>query len=210
MIKEFINYIPKFFNRDEKLTAFTDKHDSLIDETKQDIINFQNFRDPVRTAFIEDMALFLNADILNTDSNRIKREKVSKAIQGHKQRGLWEADAKPKIDAIAGGDSEIFRAIDSGDWILFGGESTEMNNYWGTLGTDGIDDNLGLDLIGVGDEVEIAGNIYIDVDNDSLTTEEVEQIKLSLDDVVPAYYKVFLGYINLSGQFIVYPNGIIE
>jgi len=208
----FSKFIPSFFNRDNKLTAMSDKIDSNLSEWKNDILNLNNIIDPaiIDSVLLDDIGSYLNASILNTDSNRIKREKVSEAIKGHKNRGLWEDDAKPKIDSIAGGDSKIFRSTDSSDWILFGGESTEVNNYWGTIGVDGIDDEFGLDLIGAGDEIEVAGNIYIDVDNDSLTVDEIEQMKLSLIDVVPSYYRVFLGYIDVSDQFVVYSNGIIN
>ena len=72
------------------------------------------------------------------------------------------------------------------------------------MGADGIDDELGISLIGSGLEVQVAGNIYIDVDNNSLTADEQESIRLDLLDIVPAYMYVHIGYENVSGQFIEY------
>lgn len=256
----FEKHIPSFFNRNKKLTALSDKIDSDLQKWKEDIFNLNKMIDPPRIPeyLLNDIGNYLNAGLLNTDSSRTKHEKISTAVKGHKKRGLWNADAKLRIDSIAGGDSQIIRSQDSADWILLGHEANDPDNFWAILGTDVIDtseyvfdsptdfilaetsdtsfngtlgtDNIGdygadlmgsqagttgniefgIDLAGSGDEIEIAGNIYIDVDNKILTYDEVEQIKLSLADVVPSYYRIFLGYFNISGQFIVYPNGIIN
>jgi hypothetical protein len=256
----FQKYIPSFFNRDKKLTALSDKIDSDLQKWRDDVFDLNKMIDPPRIPeyLLSDIGNYLNAGLLNTDSSRTKREKISNAVAGHKKRGLWKSDAKLKIDAIAGGDSQIIRSQDSADWIMLGQETDDPDNFWAILGTDVIDtseyvfdsptdfilveatdpssngtlgtDNIGdygadlmgsqagtagniefgIDLAGSGDELEIAGNIYINVDNKILTYDEVEQTKLSLEDVVPSYYRIFLGYFNVSGQFIVYPNGIIN
>lgn len=39
-----------------------------------------------------------------------------------------------------------------------------------------------------------AGQIYIDVDNDSLTQDQIDKIVQSLTDVVPSYYEVYIGH----------------
>ena len=76
--------------------------------------------------------------------------------------------------------------------------------YWAALGADGIDDDLGISLIGSGLEIEVAGNIYIDVDNAVLTAGEQEQIRVAMLDIVPAYMKVHFGYLDGTGTFIEY------
>lgn len=255
----FEKFIPSFFTRDKKLIAMADKIDSNLNDWKTNVTDLNKIIDPprIQEILLNDIGNYLSAGILDTDSSRTKREKIRGAVAAHKKRGLWEEDAKPRIDSIAGGDSQIAKATESADWILFGNEEDDIDNHWGTLGTEETDtsefvfdsttdfilveasdtsfngtlgtDNigeygadlmgsqagamgdtqLGLDLIGAGDEIEIAGNIYIDVDNSILTFNEVEEIKLSLIDVVPAYYMVFLGYFNNAGQFIIYPNGIM-
>lgn len=121
-------------------------------------------------------------------------------------------------------------AADTSEWVfesetdLILVEAADTSNN-GTLGTDGTDDfggdlfgsqvgneddaNLGLDLIGAGNEAFLPGIIYIDVDNRILTEGDVEQIVITLEDSIPAYYIVYLGYFNNDGQYVVYSNGII-
>lgn len=256
-MQDFEKYIPKFFNRDDKLQSFADAHDNQVESARADLINFKNISSPVKTPFVDELAEYLNADIIQSDTQRNKREKIYGAIAGHKNRSLWNDHAKPIVDSIAGGDAVIIRSLDSADWIMFGNESTDPDNYWavmgtdiidtseyvfesetdfilveagdtssnGTLGEDGIgeygadmfgsqvgtigDMQQGIDLIGAGDEIELMGNIYVDVDNSILSYKEVEQIRESLFDVVPAYFVVYLGYFNSNGQFVIYQNGII-
>jgi len=206
--RPFINFIPKFFKHDEKLIAFANKIDELMDSFESDTLGLNTFIDPFRCPVIvlDELGYLLNAGLKNSDTERQKRIKIATAVQGHKKRGSFQYDAKPKIDNIAGGDSQIFRSTVSGDWILGGdGYTIPSDSYWGTMAGDASDDDLGLLLIGDGTELEVAGNIYIDVDNNSLTATEIQQIVDELSkDIVPAYFRVFLGYINGSGIFVVY------
>jgi hypothetical protein len=205
----FRNYMPAFLaeNLDEAGQALADKIDNHIDEWFNDIIGLSYFFDPFRspTFFLDELNYYLNAGFFSYDTEEQKRVKIATAIQTHKRRGSWENDAKIKIDLIAGGDSVILRAEDNGDWILLGCCPDEPEFYWATLGYDGIDLKYGLDLFGDFDELGIPGNIYIDVDNDSLTPDEVNKIVAELEaDIAPAYMRIFLGYVNISGQFILY------
>ena len=145
-----------------------------------------------------------NAGINARDSDALKRKKIARAVSGHKQRGSFKLDAKPKIDAICGGDSKIIRSFDKDDWIITGDGLTPTEYYWGAIGCDGIDDGLGISIIGSGKEIEVAGNIYIDVDNSALTAEQQDQIKIDLNDICHDYFYVHFGYINILGQFIEY------
>lgn len=203
----FEKYIPKFFERDDKLEAFADKMDELMSSFKTDTLGLNDFIDSVKikSGLLTELDFLLNAGVNQTDSDRIKRQKIAKAVQGHKKRGTWKDDAKPKIDAIAGGDAQIIQSTGNDDWIVPGDGLTPSAFYWATMGTDGVDDDLGIAIIGEGNEIEISGNIYIDVDNDSLTSDQVDQIVLELEeDIAPAYYRIFIGYVNVSGQFITY------
>jgi hypothetical protein len=206
--KPFNDFIPKFFNRDTKLTAFSNKIDELLTSFESDTLGLNTFIDPFRCplSVLTELGYLLNAGLKSNDTERQKRIKVATAVLGHKRRGSFQEDAKPKIDNIAGGDSQIFRSTVSGDWILGGdGEVIPSGSYWGTMAGDATDDDLGLLLIGDGTELEVAGNIYIDVDNNSLNANEVQQIVDELqDDIVPAYFRVYIGYVNISGQFIIY------
>lgn len=202
----FEKFIPSYFKRDDKLIAFADKMDSILEDLKSDTLGLNNLIDPFKipAALIVNLGYYLNAGIQDTDDEDTRRKKVAQAVAGHKRRGSFNLDAKPKIDQIAGGDSQIFRAIDQDDWILVGDGLTPAAYYWAALGCDGIDDGLGISLIGEGIEIEVAGNVYIDVDNSALTAGEQEQIRVDMLDICPAYYKVHFGYINVSGQFIEY------
>jgi hypothetical protein len=206
MIPEDVEkYIPVFYERDEKLNAFISKFNSINNDSKEETLGLNDLCDPVKIPYdlISELGYLLNAGIKEYDPEANRRDKVAKAVQGHKRRGSFNLDAKPKIDLIAGGDSQIFRAVDSDDWILVGDASTPSTSYWATMGSDGIDLNLGLSLIGEGNEVEVAGNIYIDVDNSSLTAQEQEQLRNDMLDIVPDYMYVHFGYIS-GTQFVEY------
>jgi hypothetical protein len=203
----FEKYIPRFFKRDSKLIAFSDKIDDILDSIRSDTIGLNDIIDPVKcpAIILNELGYFLNAGIQAQDSEGQKRLKIATAIQGHKKRGTFKFDAKPKIDAIAGGDSQIIKGISGDDWILVGDGLTPSSYYWASLGCDDIDTDLGIALVGSGDEIVIAGNIYIDVDNNSLTANQIDQIRLELEtDIVPAYMRIFIGYIDGTGTFIIY------
>lgn len=202
----FIDYIPAGFTRDTKLIAFADEVDkvlnAILDETKE----LDNLFDPARTkaVVLDALGEYINAGVNDNDSEGIKRLKIYQAVASHKVRGTFIYDVKPKIDNIAGGDSVIFRAIDEDDFIFVGDGLTPSAYYWAALGCDGIDDGLGPSFIGSGMEIEVAGNVYIDVDNNALTAAEQTAIELDISDSVPGYFYVHIGYVNVGGQFIEY------
>ncbi len=200
------DYIPRFYKRDTKLNAYTSKFDSILEDLKNDTLGLNDLIDPMKipAALISELGFLLNAGIQDQDSETDRRVKVATAVAAHKRRGSFNLDAKPKIDLICGGDSVIIRSFDKDDWILTGDGLTPSAYYWGAMGTDGIDDDLGISLIGEGTEIEVAGNIYIDVDNSSLSAADQTRLELEMQDIVPAYMYVHFGYVNISGQFIEY------
>ncbi len=211
----FIDYIPKLYkdNAKDSTNALANKVDTHLGEWLDDIIQLAWLKDPFKidVLFLDVLGNYLAAGLISTDTEAQKRNKIAIAVQGHRLRGSFNLDAKPKIDAIAGGDSSIFRATGEDDWILVGDGLTPAAFYWSALGADGVDDQLGISLIGAGTEIEVAGNIYIDVDNSGLSTAEVQQIVDALEfDIVPAYYIVNIGYVDGTGAFIIYANGIIS
>lgn len=210
------NYIPKLFNQQSSADrdALTAKLDELLNDLKTDIINLRYLYDPDRcsTAALEFLGLFLNAGLKQVDTERTKRQKIYTAIQSHKNRGSWDNHAKPLIDAITGLDARLYTEIGGSDWILWGeapGEIFPAAYYWATMGADGIDDELGLDLIGSGSEVVVAGNIYINchygIYVSTLTAAQIAQIVAEIElDIIPAYVRVVLGYLDSSGIFQIY------
>lgn len=206
MIPEDINlYIPKFYKRDTKLLAFITKFNSIIADLKSDTLGLNTLIDPHRipAVLIAELGYYLNAGIKDQDSEAERRYKVATAVQGHKRRGSFNLDAKIKIDLICGGDSAIIRSFDKDDWILVGDGLTPAAYYWAAMGADGIDDDLGISLIGEGTEIEIWGNIYIDVDNAVLSAADQARLELEMQDIVPAYFWVHFGYLS-GTNFIEY------
>lgn len=202
----FEQFIPRSFNRDAKLLAFANKMDEILNGLRDDTLGLNTLINPFKipAQLLDNLGYYLNAGINDQDTEHEKRIKIAGAVAGHKRRGSWNNDAKPKIDLIAGGDAQIFRSFDKDDWILVGDGLTPADYYWAVMGADGIDDGYGISLIGSGTEIEVAGNIYIDVDNNSLSAAKQAAIELVMRDVVPGYMKVHFGYISGTGQFIEY------
>lgn len=205
--------IPEIYKRiqQDSLDALVTKADEHITDWENDVKQIAWLLDPVRapTKFLNELGNLVNAGILAGDSDSVKRSKIATAVESHRHRGSFVFDAKPKIDAIAGGDSSIYMVIGTDEWIIVGDGSTPTAFYWAALGVDDVDADLGITISGQEEtDLTIAGNIAIDIDNSGLTADEVEQIKLALADVVPAYYQVLIGYVS-AGMFVIYPNGII-
>lgn len=204
----FKEFIPQVYWGDDKADTLAAKADEHIQEWAGDVCNIDRLKkvDSVLPEHLNELGYMLNAGLVQTDSNREKREKIYSAIQGHKRRGSFELDAKSKIDAIAGGDSQILSAVANlADWILLGDDEYPQSFYWATMRGDNSDQFLGLDLVGTGFEFNVDGNVYIDVDNDSLTAAEVQEIVAILAlDIVPAYYVIHIGYLDGGGNFVEY------
>lgn len=205
----FINYLPAplFENLDSAGQDLIDFIDNFTIEIFNKILTIWYFKHPEKTPEITLPYWEQYFNITNRTSKTLaqRRQQITTAIASQKKRGLWADSVKIIIDIIAGGDSQILTNGTGSDWIFTGDGTTPDAFYWATFGGDGIDDELGMDFIGAGTEIEIAGNIYIDVDNDSLTPSEVALLVAELrTDVAPAYYRLFLGYIDISGDFIEY------
>lgn len=208
--RPFINYIPLFYKRDAKLIAFATKVDSIMDDMESDILGLNNLIDTpkIPANLLDEVGYYLAAGINPGDDETLKRKKIRSAIAAHKVRTTWQFDAKIKIDNYVGGDSSFYQIIGVDEWILVGDGNTPSAYYWAAMGADGVDLDLGIALMGSGEEFGIAGNIFIDVDSSTLTTTEVEELKNELTDVAPAYMRIYLGYIS-AGMFITYANGVI-
>jgi phage tail-like protein len=202
--KPMINYFPKLYHNDPKAQIFAAKIDEILDALLADIKKLKHIYDPVKCPenFLDVMGKFLQAGIFPGDTESEKRNKIAKAVRRHKNRGSFNLDAKPIIDAIAGGDSKLLSSLDIADYIMIV-DLNEAGEYWATMGGDGSDDKLGIDMIGSGDELGLPGVVYIDVDNAVLTAEQIEKLRLEMLDIAPAYYKVSLGH-TIGGGFTKY------
>lgn len=206
----FVNYIPKFFKRDDKLLALSNKADVHLEQWKEDILSIENFKNPfkIEAMLLGELGTLLNADIRNQDSEVIKRKKIAGAVRRHKNRGTWEFDTKLRIDAIVGGDAKIGQSVGGDDFILIGDETVPSSYVWAVLGGKDVNQDFGIRLTGEGGENTNRGVILIDVDDSTLTADQVEQVKLDIIDSVPVYFSIKLGYTS-DGTFFPYANGQI-
>lgn len=212
-----IDYIPKVFKdrATSETVSFTDEMDSHILEWFLDVKNIEQLLDvdTCPSQFLIYLGNMVNAGVQTIDSERTKRQKIFSAVQTHKRRGSWVAHAKLIIDAITGYNAVRYVITDSDDWVLCGDGELEVGTDWAILGGDGTAP-YGMALIGDGTEVEIWGNIYIDlhygVYTAVLSADQIAQIVNDIAmDIVPAYVRVYLGYVPVSGGFTVYSGGVI-
>ncbi len=211
--KQLSNLFPRWHidNPDENPTfiKLATYMENLIDELNQETIDLQILWDPVRCPanLLDAMAFGFGIPLQAQDSDRTKRKKIITGVLAHKFRGTFKFDAKPRIDAITGYSSAISHVQDSDDAIEMAYELTDPDRYWSTEnGYDGSDDNLGTWEIGTFLEYVVAGNVRIDlhdgVHTAVLSAAVVNQVVLEIkDDIVPAYYRVVLGYFDVSDDF---------
>lgn len=188
----------------EALDALTSKADEHLKAWRNDLIELAYIYVPERTKsqYLGVLGNFLNADVRPANTDRQKREKITNAITRHKQAATWVFDVKLIVDTYAGGDSSLLFDISEAWWVIADG--TEPSAYdWSALGYESEQGFDGIIVTGAGDEPIFPGNVFIDVDNSSLTTAEVEELKVELQPSVPAYFRVILGYVS-GGSFVEY------
>ena len=206
--RPFVNYIPTFLNRNDTLLALANKIDEHLDEWQQDVLDLNTIIDPARmpVSILDDVGQYLTAGILSSDSERVKREKIWNAIQSHQLRGTFQFDIKPTIDTITGLDASIFSGFDNSDFIVLGNEAADPDVFWATMGIDSVDDNLGIDMVGAGDELVLAGTILIDLGG---LFNDIAALELATVDKIPVYFNVVFGYV-VNNEFIALPiSGIL-
>jgi phage tail P2-like protein len=214
MIPKMITVFPKLNADDSKAKALANKMDSYIAQWKTDIINLKQLFRPSEcpAAFLPELSYFVAAGILEDDSETTQRQKIDQSVHSQRYRGTWASDTKLRIDSITGLNSAIVAITDlnaTSDWILSGDGVTESSAvYYSVMGADGSDANQGMDLIGAGDEIVFAGNIYINchvgINFATLTADQITNIINYLVDSFPVYFVLFLGYIDANGIFQAY------
>lgn len=133
--------------------------------------------------------------------------------------GVDEAD-EFGIRIVSGG-GEIEYEVDvigiDEDQMLICGAPCEASLPF-TIGGVDEDDDFGARILGTGIEIEtatadaieptITGTILIDVGNTYMTESQVAEMVKDLFDLVPAYFLVYLGYMD-GEVFVPYSNGVI-
>ena len=198
----FEKYIPKVLqeNLDNYGQAFIDYVDNLFTLVKKETTDLKYFYtvELIPDVFLDTIGSQFAAGILSSDTEKQKRIKILNAIAGHKKRSLWEDDIKIRIDSITGLDASLYTVIGDDDSIFTGDGLTPAAFYWSTMGCDGVDDDLGEALIGDGTEVNITGNIYIDLGGNvsSDILDQIEENISTINKLIPAYFIIYLGYTS--------------
>ena len=155
-----------------------------------------------------ELAYMVGAQVSFGDSEDKVRKAIFNAIDGQKKKGQWLADAKPKIDAITGLSAVLWgNPNDLWPVRLDGDPSYSAQSLWSVRGAGG--DGWGIIRTGFGTESIVPGNIYIDLGGNAgnPTAAVLAQVVAAISpDVVPAYYRIFLGYTT-AGAFTVYAGG---
>ena len=207
----FKKYVPKLFKDDPKTDTLSNKADVHLTLWKNDVLGMKRFvrADECDASHVSELGFLLRAGIKENDSDLVKRGKVINAIPNHKKRGLWTNELKTIIDAVTGYSAVFYVEANRSDWIMVG-ESYQATDYVGSLGVDAVPDlNLGLHLYGSADEESEAGNIFINLHNGTttavLTYVQVKAVYEAINDYIQfSYLRIFIGYVNSSGQFIKY------
>ena len=104
----FLESIPKLFRKDPDSgwTALSSKMDSILSTVVEEVLRLYSLKVPeqIPASLLEELGDYVAAGLKPWDSDTTRRKKIEAAVRGHKRRGSWVDDAKPKIDAIAGGD----------------------------------------------------------------------------------------------------------
>lgn len=201
--KPFWNYLPSKAKRgfDPARDALVQRMDSFLEEVGEETEKLLDRMRPdkVQAPFIAELGELLSAGIIEEDRERQRRAKVAIAPDRLKKSSTWLYDIKPRIDSVVGGDATIY--TEGGyQWVWMEDEApTPPGAIWG----NGATDPPGIDWV-IGDEIgTVAGTVAINVDDDSLTADEVDQLVRSIRDSIPVYYEIAIGYVENS-EFIQY------
>jgi len=215
----FENYASKLHrdNPDAAYLALVAKMNSIMLSWYNELMElyFAKMPERVSSDLLNELGYFLGAGFLPYDSEVTKRLKIKNAIATHKKRGLWTQNVKIKIDTITGYSSAIiYVPSTTEDWIEDDG-IVSAGTYWNSEGVGFDSAYLGINEIGGYTDPEMRGNIYINchvgINTPVLTSSQIAQIVDAIaEDDCPAYFAVYLSYINSSGQTIVYANGTID
>lgn len=208
------DYVPRLHRNSSDMIALAERMDSITQTTFDEARGLQYLYSIERcpSTLLDTLGNFVSADILPGDTDRVKRQKIANAIQNHRQRGTWTGDVKVRLDIITGQDAALVEVEVTGDWILFGAQATDPDNDESVLGFDNVNLDFGLDLLGDFTELNIPGNIVINLHQNSttqlFTPEQIAEFVAEITDPEvgfnPAYYRLILGWVDASGEFNLY------
>ena len=199
-----IDHIPPY----DRAEPLCDKMDKIFSEVQEEIIGLKHITDPFacKSVVLDTFGQMVNANMRKTDSEDVKRHRIYSAIEDNKLFGTWSR-VKGLIDDICGGDSKLVLQEPDDAWIIIGDEQTQKlgRPTWACLGLNEqtAETNMyGIILEGV-PTIWQKGVFNIDVDNDHLTTKEVELLYENLYSSTPVGMTIGVGYI-MGTEFVSY------
>lgn len=199
-----INHIPPY----DRAEHLCDKMDKIFSEIQEEIVGLKHVTDPFacKSVVLDIFGQMVNANIRKTDSEDIKRHRIYSAIKDNKLFGTWSR-VKGLIDNICGGDSKLVSQEPDDAWILIG--NTQMQELgrstWAGLGLNEqtAETNMyGIALDGV-PTIWQKGIFNIDVDNNHLSSKEVELLHEILYSSTPVGMTIGVGCI-VGTEFVPY------
>jgi len=199
----------------EGAVPLTGKLDFQFDGWLDEAFGVEALKDPARmpSQCLEEAGYQLSAGFRPGDSDRVKRAKLVSAVESNLVRGLWLASIKPTVEARSGSTASLVNQIGSDDFVL-AGTVDESTYTWSVLGGIEAGEAFGIRLAsgapdGIDIESIIRGVFLIDTGNSAMADAEVAALVEDLLDLIPAYYKAYLGYVA-AGVFVPYASGEVN
>lgn len=191
-----IDHIPPY----DRAEHLCNKMDKVFSEVQEEIVGLKHVADPFacKSVVLDVFGQMVDANMRKTDSENIKRHRIHSAIEDNKLFGTWSR-VKGLIDDICGGDAKLVFKEPDDAWILCGTEQMQElgRPTWSCLGLDEqtAEANMyGIALDGV-PTIWQKGMFNVDVDNDHLTSKEVELLYETLYSSTPVGMTIGVGYI---------------
>ena len=199
-----INHIPPY----DRAEPLCNKMDKIFSEVQGEIVGLKHIADPFacKSVVLDAFGQMVNANMRKTDSEDIKRHRIYSAIEDNKLFGTWSR-VKNLIDSICGGNSKLVFQKPDDMWMLMGDKQTQElgRSTWAGLGLDKqtAETNIyGIILEGI-PTIWQKGIFNIDVDNNHLTTKEVELLYENLYSSTPVGMTIGVGCI-MDTEFVSY------
>lgn len=190
-----IDHIPPY----DRAEHLCNKMDKIFSEVQEEIIGLKHIADPFacKSVVLDVFGKMVNANMRKTDSEDIKRHRIYSAIKDNKLFGTW-LRVKSLIDSICHGDAKLVFQEPNDTWMLCGTAQMEESSRstWACLGLDqqSAENNMyGIALDGV-PTIWQKGVFNIDVDNNHLTTKEIELLHETLYSSTPVGMTIRIGY----------------
>lgn len=199
-----IDHIPPY----DRAEHLCNKMDKIFSEIQEEIIGLKHTTDPFacKPVVLDTFGRMVDANMRKTNSEDTKRHRIYSAIEDNKLFGTWSR-VKGLIDSICGGNSKLVFQEPDDAWMLMGDEQTQElgRSTWAGLGLDEqtAETNMyGIALDGV-PTIWQKGIFNIDVDNDHLTSKEIELLHETLYSSTPVGMTIGVGCI-VGTEFVPY------